>query len=454
MSSPLKTSFDVIVIGSGAAGGVAAHILAGAGKSVAIVEQDHLGGDSVHYSVVPRASLIESARRYREARSNMPFGVRTPSITYSYPSFRGRKDEVIASISPGKATYQDDGIVVINGKAMFTGHHTILVGDQKYKARDFIIATGSSPAIPDVDDLEELGFLTYKEAVNLNSPPKILAIIGSDATAVEFADYFATLGSQVTIITSDTRLLVEEDKSTSDFVENNFRARGIEVLVGSTALGVDKFRGRKVVTYLRNGAQHEISCDDILVSTKYTPRVDLNLEAVGVKYNVRGIKVDETMRTSSSHVYAIGDVTNEAPYHDAAIQQAKVAAHNLLHKRKVLMHYHAIPRVIFTNPEIAVVGHTETEAREAGVKLHVATASIATVGKSHVTDEDYGFVKVITSKSGQILGGTVIAPNASEVIHELALAVSVGLTAADIANTIHVFPSYSEAVKIACQKLV
>lgn len=453
MSSPHKTSFDVIVIGSGASGGIAAHILAGAGKSVAIVEQDQLGGDSVHYSVVPRASLLESARRYREARGNMPFGVRTPSITYSYPSFRGRKDEVVMSVTPGKSTYQDDGIQIIKGKAVFTGHHAIRVGDLKYKARDFIIATGSSPVIPDVDDLEEIGFLTYKDAINLNSPPKLLTIIGSDATAIEFADYFATLGSQVTIITADTRLIVQEDKAVSDFVENNFKTKGIEVLVGSTALSVDKFRGRKVITYLRNGSQHEISADEILVSTAYTPNVDLNLEAASVKYNTRGIKVDETMQTSSAHIYAIGDVTNDSPCYDAAIQQAKVAAHNLLHKRKVLMHYHAIPRVIFTHPEIAIVGHTETEAREAGIKLHVATASIATVGKSHITDENYGFVKVIANRSGQILGGTVVAPNASEVIHELALAVSVGLTAADIANTLHVFPSYSEAIKIACQKL-
>ncbi|MEK7472270.1 MAG: NAD(P)/FAD-dependent oxidoreductase [Patescibacteria group bacterium] len=452
---PTHFDFDLIIIGSGAGGGVAAHIAAGRGKKVAIIEADTIGGECPNYGCVPTKALLQAAEAYQSAKNAGRFGIKATSVTFNYSAVNAWRQTAVfnTGVEDGREAYKSDGITVLHGHSHFLSAWQISLSDKRYTARNFLIATGTRNVVPPIEGLKETGFITYREAITLKSPPESIFIIGGGAIGCEFAQLFWSFDSKVHIADFDKRLLAREDAEVGDLVGALFEERGIGVHVNSKIISVSGGKGSKTVTMETDGRRHSVVVEEILLAAGKAPNLDLGLDNAGVKYDRRGLKVDLHMRTSVKHIYAAGDVVGPFMFTHMAAYQSRIAAHNMYQNKKVSANYHAVPRCTFINPEVASVGPSEQELRDRGVKLQVGTAEISIIGRSNTSNESTGFVKVITSHTGVLLGASIVSPRAGEMIHELTLAIHKGLKARDIVETIHAFPTWSEAVRVACTRI-
>lgn len=452
---PTHFDYDLIVIGSGAGGGVAAHIAAGQGKKVAIVEADTIGGECPNYGCVPTKALLQAAEVYQSAKHAGQFGVQLGSVGYNYSAINAWKNKAVyrTGVDEGRDTYRSEGITVLRGHAHFLSPWQISFAGKRYTAKNFLIATGTRNVVPPIPGLKETGFIGYREAIALKSPPKSIFIIGGGAIGCEFAQLFWSFDSKVHIADLDKRLLSKENDEVGELVGAIFEERGIGVHVDSKVVGVSGSTGNKTVTLETNGRRHSIVVEEIMLAAGKTPNLDLGLDNAGVKYDRRGLNVSSQMQTSAKHIYAAGDVVGPYLFTHTAAYQSKIAAHNMFNKKKVSANYHAVPRCIFVDPEVASVGLSEQELRAHGLKLQIGTAEISIIGRSNTSNQTTGFVKILASHTGVLLGASIVSPRAGEMIHELALAVHKGLKARDIVETIHAFPTWSEAIRIACSKI-
>jgi len=457
MSHSTHYDYDLIVIGSGAGGGVVSHITASAGKKVAIVEQENLGGECPRYGCIPTKALLHSAEIYDAAKHGDKYGIHVAGISYNYSAVLKWKDSAVmrTGISEGDRAYVADGITVLKGHAHFLEPHVLAVGKKRYTAKKFVVATGTKNFIPPIKDIEKVGYITYREAISLKNPPKSLLIIGGGAIGCEFAQFFSIFGSKVHIAEMAPRLLAREDADIGGIVEALFtRDRGMRIHTNAKVTRVEKLGNKKVVHFEKGGHSYTLKVDEIMLSAGKIPNTDLGLENAGVKYTKHGITVSDTMQTSAKHIFAAGDVTGKFMFTHVASYQSRIAAHNILHRNKVYAKYHAIPRIVFLTPEVAAVGITEEQAIKQNLRYMVGATSISVLGRSNTSDAQDGYVKVIAlKKSSIIVGASIISPHAGEMIHELALAVNHGLTVHHIESTVHAFPAWSEAVRIACAKI-
>lgn len=451
---PTHFDFDLIVIGSGAGGGVAAHIAAGQKKKVAIIEADTIGGECPNYGCVPTKSLLQAAETYQKAKNAGQLGIKT-SVTFNYSAIQDWKEKAVrrTGVEEGREAYKSDGITVLRGHAHFLSPWQISLSDKRYTARNFLIATGTKNVVPPISGLRETGYIGYREAIALKNSPKSIFIIGGGAIGCEFAQLFWSFDSKVHIADIDKRLLSKEDVEVGQLVGAIFEEKGIGVHVDSKVVNVSGDKGKKVVTLETGGRRHSIVVEEILLATGKSPNLDLGLDNAGVKYDRRGLNVNQHMQTSAKHIYAAGDVVGPYMFTHMAAYQSRIAAHNMYQRKKVSAKYNAVPRCIFIDPEIASVGPSEHELREKGIKLQVGTAEISIIGRANTSNETTGFVKILASHTGIILGASIASPRAGEMIHELTLAVQKGLKARDIVDTIHAFPTWSEAVRVACTRI-
>lgn len=448
--------YDLVVIGSGAGGSAAATIAARNGKRVAIVEADTFGGDSPNWSDVPTKALLHVARLYDEARHGDRFGLRTSTLGYNYPSIRAWKDLAIkrTGAAGNRRFYESHGISAFNATAHFLSPHELSVNRRHISAAHFLIATGSSWEIPKIQGLSDVNFFTPRTILEALRPPKSLIVIGGGSHGVEIAQLMATFGTKVYIVEQAARLLPHQDKEVGELMERILtEQKGVSVLTHSKVVGVTKEGLGKKVIISRAGTDKFVKADEILVATGRIPNVDLGLENASIAYTPKGITVNEFLQTSTKHIYAAGDVLGRASHTHTALLESRVAAHNLFEKNKLVPNYTATPGLIFTNPEIAQVGLTEDDARKQNIAIKTALAPLNIIARSNTADFRDGFVKIITDKKGVVLGGTIVAPHASEMIHEISLAVKYGLTAAQIADTPHAFLSWAEAIRVAASKL-
>lgn len=448
--------YDLIVIGSGASGSIAAHLVARAGKRVALVEGGILGGECLNTGCVPTKSLLHAANVYDAAKNGQQFGIRSGAIGYNYPSVKAWKDLAVkrTGADNSKRYHEADGIRVIEGDAHFIEPHKITVNRRHLTAANFLIATGSQFTIPKIEGLDKVNYLTAHTAINLIRPPKSVFIIGASAIGSEFTYLFSVFGSRVYLADIATRILPAEDPETSHLIEDLFtKKRGVSILTSCKVLRVVKEGTLKRVTYERGGEEHSVKVEEVLIASGKSPNTDIGLENAGVEYTAKGITVNNEMQTSAKHIYAAGDVTGGYMFTHVATYESRIAAHNILHREKLLADYTAIPRVTFISPEIASVGLSEDDCIRRDLHVKKAVAPINIIGRSNTSNHHDGFVKVIADKNGVLLGATVVAPHAGEVIHELTLAVQYKMPAAAIANAIHAFPTWSEAVRVACAKI-
>jgi len=451
--------YDLIVIGSGAGGSVTAHIAADKGKRVAIAEAGSIGGECPNYGCLPTKALLRAARLYENAKLGKELGLRMSTLNFSYPAINKWKDLVVerTGVNKGADAYARSGIALIKGHAHFISKHELTIGTRRYSAKKFVIASGARGDVPDIEGLEETGFLNYRQALELKRLPKSLLIIGGGPIGCELAQIFSTFGSKVTMVEYAPWLLPREDKQIGALVQDVFvTKRKIDVHTGAKIVRVDKKAGKKTATMEMSGVTQTIKVDEILVATGKTPNTDLGLENAGVVYNRRGIKVDNFMRTTNPNISAVGDVVGPYMFTHTAIYQGRIAAHNLFSQKRnwVKADYRAVPRTVFLTPEVAAVGLTEREANLRKLPINVGETQIGVIGRSNTDNFDIGFVKVITVKSGVLVGASIVSPHAGEMIHELGLAIQNNLTAQDVVDTIHAFPTWSEAVRVACAKAI
>lgn len=448
--------YDLIVIGSGAGGSVTADIVARAGKRVAIVENDMLGGECPNWGCVPTKALLHAANIYDAAKHAQRFGIRSAAVGYNYPTVKAWKDLAIkrTGAAGGEAYYKSQGITLFRGAAHFINPHQITINRRHLSAESFLIATGPHWLIPAIDGLDTVSYLNARTALEIIRPPKSLFIVGGGAVGCEFAELFSTFGSKVYIADVSPRLLPKEDEEVSTVVEQQFKdERGMHILTKTKIIKVEKDGIMTRVTYLRGGQQHSVKVDQLFIAAGKQPTTDIGLENAKVEYSLKGVDVDEYLQTSTKHIYGAGDVLGRYMFTHMGVYEGRIVAHNLLNKnKKISPDYTAVPRVTFLTPEVASVGMTESDCLRRDLAIIKGIAPLNIIGRANVSDTREGFAKVITDKKGVLLGGSIVGPHAGEMIHELTLAIQHGMTASDIARTLHAFPTWSEVVRVACAK--
>ncbi len=456
MPKKSQFDFDLIVIGSGAGGSAAASIAARKGKRVAIIEADTFGGDSPNWSDVPTKALLHAAHLYDEARNGARFGLRSGTLGYNYPSLRAWKDLAVKRTGAGgnRKFYENEGIATYTGMAHFLSPNEISVNRQHLSAASFLIATGSLWVSPDIQGIDKAGYITPRTLLHAIRPPKSLFIIGGGTVGVELAQLMAIFGTKVYIAEIASRLLPKEDDEVGTIMERLLtETKGATVLTQTRVLSAQTQGLRKKITYTRGGVEATVQVDEILIATGRRPRVDFGLENASVKYTPKGVEVNSSLQTSARHIYAAGDVLGHNSHTHTALLESRVAAHNLLNKQKISPDYTGTPRLVFTYPGIASVGLSEDDCIKRDLTVKKSVVPLNMVARSNTSDFRDGFVKLIADKNGVLIGATIVAPHAAELIHELALAIKFKHTATEIASLPHAFLSWSEAIRVAAGRL-
>lgn len=456
MAKKYEFDYDLIVIGSGASGSAAATIAAREGKRVAIIESDTFGGDSPNWGDIPTKALLHAANLFDEARHGARFGLRSSTLGYNYPSLRSWKELAVKRTGAGgnRNYYENQGISTFIGSAHFLSPNEISVNRRHLSATNFLVATGSTWTVPDIHGINTIKYLTPRTILETIRPPKSLLIIGGGDSGIEIAQMMAIFGTKVYIAEKASRLLPHHDSEVGELMERLLtEEKGATCLTHSRVISVEKDGLMKRVIISRAGTEKTIRVDEVLIAAGRTPTVDMGLENAGVKFSAKGIDVNEYLQTNVKHIFAAGGIIGQKSHTHTALMESHVVANNILHRTKISPDYTATPEVIFTNPGIASVGLSEDDCLKRDLAINKAIAPLNIIARSNTSDFRDGFVKIITDKKGVILGATVVAPHAAEIIHELVIAVRHKLTAHDLAITPHAFLSWSEAVRVAAGKL-
>lgn len=450
-----ETTADLLIIGAGPGGYVAAIYAAKSGLKVTLVEQSALGGTCLNVGCIPTKALVKSAEVCHNVMNASVFGIESGSpVTVNMKQVIDRKDKIKDRLVSGiDFLMKKNEINVISGQASFMDKNTVAVkGEESYiiKAKNIIVATGSkisNIAIPGID----LPFvLNSTKALSDQDLPKSITIIGGGVIGMEFAFIYKNFGVDVHVIEFMDRLLTMVDSDISKEIQDIAEENNIHIHTGSKVKKIQSsVDGMAVITYENNGGEHLVVSEKVLVAIGREPNLEgLSIEKSGVLLNSngKGIQADHSMRTNVDNIYAIGDVTNIIQLAHVASHQGIVAVENILGKHKE-MNYSAVPNVIFTSPEIASVGIGEDEAKSKDIDIEVSKFSFAGNGKALTMNEPRGFLKLIKNiKTGKIIGGSVIGADASSLISSLTLAIANGFTEKEITETIFPHPTTSETI--------
>lgn len=448
-----KETYDLAVIGAGGAGSTVAFEAINRGAKVALIERWKVGGTCLNVGCDPTKTLVRSAEIAHLARHAARFGIDVGDVAVDWPAVMERVRRVIDTIrgGDGDKNIRGAGIALYKSHARFRGPGELALDDGTIiRAEKVVIATGAREKPLAVDGLADVGYITNVEAVELPSLPTSLVIIGGGVIAVEFAQIFARFGVEVTLMGSREQLLRKEEPALSDALRAVLEREGVRVETGVMVRRAGIDGELKFVSGERDGDVVTCRAAEIMVAAGRMPSVsDLDLELAGVAYDPNdGIDVDEQMRTTTSNVWAVGDVTNRYAFTHVADYQARIAEHNALSgKPSLTADYRVVPWATFTDPELARVGLTEAEATEAGHDVATATVKMKDLARAITNGETDGMVKLVADRAtGQILGGHVLAARGGELIAEIALAMRMRIPVREIAETIHAYPTLSEAV--------
>jgi len=435
---------DLVVIGGGPGGLVVASVAAQVGLRVTLVEQSgQLGGDCLHSGCVPSKTLIHMARTAHIARRGVQEGLLSamPKVDFGVAVDRVRQVIDRIQVLDDPERFRSYGCDVRFGKAVFLNPKQISVHEEVITAKRFVIATGSIPSIPPIPGLEEAGYETNETIFSRRALPQQLTIIGGGPVGVELAQAFSRFGSKVTILQNTDRLLGKGDAEASSVLKDVLEKENIKVITNAEILGVRR-EGNSRQLQLADG--DTVECDLILVAAGRRPATHgMGLEEAGVEFDRKGITVDHRLRTSQKHIFAVGDVCGPYQFTHMAEYHAGIALANIVFRIPKKTDYRVVPKVVYTDPEVAAVGLTETEADEQGIKYHVARFDMADVDRAITDGEPSGFLKILISK-GRVLGASLVGPHAGELIHELALAMKVNAKVKQITDLVHAYPTYAQ----------
>ena len=441
----MNTAYDIAIIGGGSAGLMAARFAAQLGARAALVEKYRLGGECTWTGCVPSKTLVKAARVAHLMRTADRYGL-TPvktkvDLKAAMSHVRSVVQEVYSDESP--AQLRAGGVAVYIGAARFLDSHTLMAGETRLSARYVLIATGAHPFIPAIDGIHGVDYLTYESIWDLDVLPHHLLVVGAGPIGCEMAQAFRRFGSRVTLVASRERVLPRDDTAASRVISEVIEREGVEVLYNAQATRVQRDAGG--VCLIAGGER--LVGDALLIVTGRRPNVDdLGLESAHVAYSSRGIQVDEHLRTNQRHIYAAGDCIGGHQFTHYAGWQSVMAVRNALLPSSSKGTADLVPWTTFTDPEVAHAGLTERQARDKlGNQVQTSQLPMTQVDRARAERDTEGFVKLVHKRNGKLLGATIVAQQAGEMIHEWIIALDRGMKISDLAGSIHVYPTYSTA---------
>jgi pyruvate/2-oxoglutarate dehydrogenase complex dihydrolipoamide dehydrogenase (E3) component len=449
--------YNLVIIGAGPGGLTAARDAAALGATVALIERDLIGGDRLNVGCVPSKSIIRTARLYAEMRDAENFGGQVPGeigIGFAGLMERMRRIQARISRSISARRLSEAGIDVYFGEARFSGADTVTVAGQQLRFRKAIIATGARPLAPPIPGLAEAGYLTNENVFNLTECPHRLLVIGGGPLGCELAQAFARFGAHVSIAQDDPTFLAREERDAAQIISDAMARDGVEIHLNTAVVAVRQEGGQKIVDLVCDGDRSSVAVDEILAGIGRVPNVEsLDLAAAGIRFDPAvGIHVDDFLRTSNRRVYAAGDVCLEHKFTHTAEASARIALRNALFPGRRRFSKLTIPWCTYTDPEIAHVGLYVREAWDRDIPVRTFTILMHDVDRAVTDGEAEGFVKIhVRQGTDRILGATIVARHAGEMINGLSLAISTGIGLRVLARTIHTYPTQAEAIKMAAE---
>lgn len=446
----MSEHFDAVVIGTGPAGEVAVSRLADQGLHVALVERELIGGECAYWACIPSKTLLRPPEARSEARRTA--GVDEPQ--QHWPQVAEYRDYMIRHLDDSKQVegYQGQGVTVVKGEGRIAGPGRVEVNGRVLQTQRIVVATGSDATIPPLDGLEEAGYWTNREATTLQELPDSVVVLGGGPVGIELGQFLCRFGVRVTLVEAAERLLAREDPQVGELIAPVLREEGIDVRLGATAQAVRREDGGRVVV-LEGG--EEVGGQELLIAIGRRPRVEgIGLETVGIEARREGIHVDERCRAADG-VWAIGDATGIMPFTHVGMYQGRITAADIA-GRAVKADYAAIPRVVFSDPEIAAVGLTEQQARETGIDVTTARVELAeAIARPWTYEQDpRGELGLIADRERQVLvGAWAVSPLAGEWIHYAALAIKTHTPLNVLRDTVAQFPTFTEAYLNGLERL-
>ncbi len=457
--------YNVIVIGAGTAGLVTAAGTAGLGGRVALIERNLMGGDCLNFGCVPSKALISSARLIRQIRESEKWGLdrQEPQFVFEKVFERMRARRAKLAPNDSQERFESLGVDVFRGEASFVSPHEVEVNGERVLAKNFVIASGSHPAIPEIQGINSIPYFTNETIFDgLKKKPENMIVLGGGPIGCELTQAFCRLGTQVTLIQRGDQLLPKEDRDVAEFIERRLSNEGVRIIKNANVRAVATTdEGKIAVEFLDRPslppAEHTLFADALLVAAGRSPNLHgLDLKSAGVEVNESGVRVNDYLQTSRGHIYAVGDVTGPFLFTHMADAQARVVVRNILMPFQLLrqkMDYSVVPWCTYTDPEAAHVGLSEKEAQQKNVDYDLFVVPLEDVDRAVVESEESGFAKILTTKgSDKILGATIVAPHAGDLLHEFVLAMKVRIGLGTIASTIHAYPTFAELARKAGDK--
>jgi pyruvate/2-oxoglutarate dehydrogenase complex dihydrolipoamide dehydrogenase (E3) component len=453
----MKFDYHIIVIGAGSAGLVVASGSSGLGAKVALIEEEKMGGDCLNTGCIPSKSFLKCAHLAKDIQESEKFGLNCTLRSVDLKNIMDRVKSVIQEIEPhdSKERYESLGVDVFSGKGVILDKHTVEVGFEKITGKYIVIATGSSPSVPNIKGLNSVPFLTNKNIFELKKLPTHLVVLGAGTIGLELGQGFSHLGSKVTIIDQSTHLFSKDDPEVSSLMQKIFLADGIDLILGANLLAVQKDdTGDVAITFEHDGKSKEIKADQLLVALGRIPSSKgLGLENIGVELDQKGFVVtDKKLRTSIKNIYACGDVTGPYPFTHMAGYQAGIVIRNTIFSLGSKVEYSAVPWTTFTKPEVSHVGYTEPWARSLGLFRESVVVELQNNDRAKTENDIHGFLKLILGKKGQIIGATLIGEKAGEMIPVATLAIKQKLKSTAFLSLIFSYPTEAEIFSSASLK--
>lgn len=444
--------YDLCIIGAGSAGLSVAAAAVQFGVRVALIEKGAMGGDCLNFGCVPSKALLAAAKHAQAMRSGAPFGIAPVEPDIDFAAVRDHVRRTIAAIAPNDSEerFAAMGVEVIRAQARFLDAATLEAGGRRIQARRFVIATGSTPAVPPIPGLDGVDYLTNETIFDLAERPDHLIVIGGGPIGMELAQAHRRLGARVTVLEALTPL-AKDDEEAAAVVLDALRREGVEILSGAAVTAISSEGGTVRATVSPgDGEARTVTGSHLLVATGRRPQTGgLDLDAAGVASTKAGITVDRSLRTANRRIYAIGDVTGGLQFTHVGNYHAGLVVRNALFRLPVRADMSAIPWVTYTDPELAHVGLGEAEARERHGEVHVLRWPFAENDRAQAEGRTEGFVKVIASRRGRVLGADIVGPEAGELIQPWALAISSKLTVKAMIETVLPYPTLGEVNKRA-----
>ena len=456
----MQHDFDVAVIGGGTAGLVSSSVAAALKARAVLIEADKIGGECLWRGCVPSKTLVKSARVFHTVKNSVEFGVHVekPRLIWSAVKLRlaDVRDEIKAA---ERAALQKSGVQTVNGRARFQDANTLEImgkdGARRLTARKFVLATGSTPNVPDIEGLADVGFIFADGLFDKPNLPKSLVFIGGGPVVCEMAQVFARFGANVTILQSADRLLSKEEPEVSELMLRLFRAEGITVHLNARATRAEKDGERKKIWFETPDGEASVVAGEIVVSVGKTPAFEsLELDNIGVKAGKKGVAVDAHLKTSAPDVWACGDVTGNYYFTHVAENEGKIAGANAVLPGALAQKadYKGLSWVTFTDPEIAHLGQTLEEAKAQWGQARAWQLPFGTLDRAIIEGETAGFARIITTQSGRIVGAHIAGPNAGELIGALIVPVREGALLSEFGRAMFPYPTLGEIIHRAGQR--